>query len=273
MSNYVLAAFAGIIQGLTEFLPISSSGHLVLFHDYLKFDLPDNVAFDVTLHLGTLVALLLFFWRDVIRYIFAFLKSFVRWNVRNDIDQRLAWYLAIATIPGVIAGALWEDIIDSTLRNTVIVAVMMIAVGILLFVVDRFSKRQYSLDSITLPGAVGVGVAQAFALIPGVSRSGITIIAGLVQNLNRESAARFSFLLSMPIVAGAGAKKIFDLFTGSNGLSGEGTTLAIGFVTSAIVGYLCIKFFLKYLQSHSLAIFAYYRVILGVAILALLFWA
>lgn len=267
MSNYVLAIFAGIIQGLTEFLPISSSGHLVLFHDYLRFDLPDDVAFDVTLHLGTLMALLLFFWRDVVRYAGAFLKSFVRWNVKNDINQRLAWYLAIATVPGVIAGALWEDVIDSTLRNSMIVATMLIAVGVILYIADRTSKKQYSLDRITLPGAVVIGIAQALALIPGVSRSGITIIAGLAQKLNRESAARFSFLLSMPIVAGAGAKKMFDLYSKSGGAAGDGAVLAIGFVTSAIIGYLCIKYFLKYLQSHSLAVFAYYRVILGIAII------
>lgn len=265
------AIIAGVIQGLTEFLPVSSSGHLVLFHDLFNFDLPDNVAFDVVLHLGTLAALLLFFWRDVIRYLAAFFKSFVRWNVRTDIDQRLAWYLLLATVPGVIAGALWEDIIDTTLRNTLVVAITMIVVGIILFFVDRFSKKQYSLDSITLPGAIGIGVAQALALIPGVSRSGITIIAGLAQKLNREAAARFSFLLSMPIVAGAGIKKAFDLFTTSNSLSGQAIVLAVGFVTSAIVGYLCIKFFLKYVQSHSLAVFAYYRVAVGVIILITLF--
>ena len=267
MLDIFFAALAGVIQGLTEFLPISSSGHLVLFHDFFDFDLPDNVAFDVVLHLGTLMALLLFFWRDVIRYILAFFKSFVHWDIRSDIDQRLAWYLLIATVPGVIAGALWEDMIDTALRNTTVVAWMMIIIGIILFFADRWSKQQRTLSSISLSGAIGIGVAQALALVPGVSRSGITIIAGLAQKLNREAAARFSFLLSMPIVAGAGAKKMVDLLTSSNDLAGERIVLATGFVTSAIVGYLCIKFFLKYLQSHSLAVFAYYRVALGIIII------
>lgn len=271
MFQSLLALLAGSIQGLTEFLPVSSSGHLVLFHDFLNFDLPDDVAFDVVLHLGTFVSLLVFFWRDIIVYIKAFFQSIVSWNVAHDLNQRLAWQLALATIPAGVVGVLWEDIIDQAFRNASLVAVMLIFFGCLLFWADWYFKKQKSLETVTFTGALVIGFAQVLALIPGVSRSGITIIAGLSQNLNRQSAARFSFLLSMPIVVAAGAKKMFDLLTGPALVPGEGTVLLIGFASSAIVGYVCIKYFLKFLQSHSLAIFAYYRIALGVIVLLALF--
>jgi undecaprenyl-diphosphatase len=267
--NYFFAALAGFIQGLTEFLPVSSSGHLVVLHDIIGFNLPDNIAFDVVLHLGTALALLAFFWSDIIQYAKAFLLSLKTKPATFTSQQWLAWYLIIGTVPAGIVGFYFEDVIDTLLRNISVVAVALIVVGILLYFADRFFTSKRDLASLTMSKALGIGCAQALALIPGVSRSGITIIAGLATGLHREAAARFSFLLAIPIVAVAGLKEIGSLFAaGSTESMGE---LAIGFVVSAIVGFLCIKFFLRFLQSHSLAFFAYYRIVLGISILMYLY--
>lgn len=268
----VQAAVAGLIQGLTEFLPISSSGHLVVLHDFLNFNLPDDVAFDVVLHLGTLGALVLFFYRDIVRYAVALLHSFGAWQLRQNLDQRLAWYLLIGTAPAALVGFVWEDTIVFVFRSSALVAVMLIVFGVVLYAVDRFAHQSRTLQDITLGTAVLVGFAQAVALIPGVSRSGITIIAGLTQKLNRESAARFSFLLSIPIVFGAGCKKALDMASAGSLGGADMLLLTVGFFTALISGYACIKYFLRFLQNHSLAIFAYYRIALGLVILVVL-WA
>lgn len=266
--TYILSIFAGILQGLTEFLPISSSGHLVLFHDLLKIDLPDDLTFDVILHLGTLVALILFFWSDIIKYLKAFLKSFISSDFKNDIEQKLAWYILIATIPAAVFGYLFEEQIKSIFRNPNSVALMLIIFGIFLGLADKFGKKLKEIKQLNLSNSLVIGLAQAIALIPGVSRSGITIIAGLSQKLKRESAARFSFLLSMPIIFGAGIKKISEISISQNN---EIIVLVLGFLSAAISGYLCIKYFLKFLENHSLWVFVWYRVVLGVVILVILF--
>jgi undecaprenyl-diphosphatase len=274
--NYVYAALAGVIQGLTEFLPVSSSGHLLLFHDLFGFQVPDEIAFDVVLHLGTLTALLAFFWQDVIRYLRAFFTSFGSWRGRLanlTIDQRIAWYLVIATIPGAAFGFLLEDQIDAWFRNPTGVAIMLIVFGVVLYVVDRFAKKERTMDQLGFGGAIGIGLAQVLALVPGVSRSGITMIAGLAQKLNRDAAARFSFLLSMPIIFGAGAKKVIDLVQGPALSSAMMTEMLIGFVTSAVVGYFCIRYFLQYIRRHSLSVFVWYRIVVGVAVLVYLGFA
>ncbi len=259
---------AGIIQGLTEFLPVSSSGHLVLFHNLSNFDFFDQLFFDVIVHLGTLLSLIFFFWKEIWRYVFAFLSSFLKFD-RNNIDQKMAWYLFFATLPAAFAGYFFEDMIEMTFRNPVIVAFMLIFFGIVLYFVDLYSVKVLDFSQIKLKNSLIIGLAQIIALVPGVSRSGITIIAGLSQKLKRESAAKFSFLLSAPIIFGAGMKKIFDLASGNIG-DFSYLVLIFGFFSSMISGYLCIKYFLKFLQSHSLKIFAYYRVILGIVILLFL---
>jgi len=271
MIDIIYSIIAGIVQGLTEFLPVSSSGHLVVLHDFLKFDFIDNLAFDVVLHLGTLFALVIFFWSDILKYLRAFFQSLAKWNLRNDVNQRLAWYILIATFPAAIAGYFFENGIELFFRQTSLVAAMLIVVGVLLYLADRFSARIKTIDQLSFSSSLLIGIAQAIALIPGVSRSGITIIAGLTQKLNRESAARFSFLLSIPIVFGAGAKKVFDLFTSQSISSSDVVVLILGFLSSVIVGYFCIKYFLRFLQSHSLSVFVYYRIVLGLLIFTLLF--
>lgn len=264
--NYLYSILTGIIQGLTEFLPISSSGHLVVFHDLFGFDFIDNLAFDVVLHLGTLVALVLFFWQDIIKYLKAFFQSFFNWNIRGDVNQRLAWYILIATIPAIIVGYFLEEQIELVFRKTLLVAIMLLAFGILLYLADRVSLKIKTMDQLTFPGSFLIGIAQAIALVPGVSRSGITIIAGLSQKLNRESAARFSFLLSIPIVFGAGVKKISDLVI-QRSSDMDFLVLMFGFLSATLTGYFCIKYFLRFLQRYPLTIFAVYRVVFGVVIL------
>lgn len=266
MNQYLLSILAGMIQGLTEFLPISSSGHLVIFHDFFGFNLADDLFFDVALHLATLFALILFFWKDILKLIKSFFQSLVSWNLKNDVSQRLSWYILIGTIPAVIIGYFLESEMELIFRNSLIVAVMLIAFGLLLYLADQFSQKIKDLKQLTFLGSIIIGVAQALALVPGVSRSGITIIAGLTQKLKREYAARYSFLLSMPVVFGAGIKKILDLhflqFDQSQIL-----ILILGFISATLTGFFAIKYFLKFLQNHSFKFFAYYRIILGFVVL------
>ena len=265
--NYFLAIFAGILQGVTEFLPVSSSGHLVLFHDILGFDLPDNLTFDVVLHLGTLLALVIFFKKEIFLYVRALLLSIIGQCPKNDLSARLAWYLVLASIPAALAGYFFENQIKNIFRSSIVVSLMLIIFGILLYLADKFFKKEKNLAAINLKNSLIIGCGQALALVPGVSRSGITIIAGLSQKLKRETAARFSFLLSMPIVFGAGVKKMMDI---ENINFSETLIYLLGFIFSALTGYFCIKYFLKFLQNNSLKVFAFYRIGLGIIILLII---
>jgi len=263
MTNYILAIFAGIIQGLTEFLPISSSGHLILFHDIFNFSLPDDLLFDVILHLGTLIALLTFFYRDVEKIIRGFLSSLTNWNLVNNFNQRLAWLVVIGTVPAVVIGYLAEDIIESAFRSSLLVASTLIIGAAIIWLADKYSIRQREVGQLTLRDAIIIGLAQAVALIPGISRAGSTIVAGLWLKMKREEAARFSFLLSIPAVFGATVKKLLDMEWQSADL----TLLLLGGLASALTGYFVVKYLLKYLSSHSLSVFVWYRVALGSAVL------
>jgi len=267
--DYLLSIFAGVIQGLTEFLPVSSSGHLVLFHEIFNFNFPDNVLFDVSLHLGTFVALFIFFYRDIEKMIRGFFSSLSNWNLKNNYNQRLAWLVIIGTIPAVIVGYLFDDFIEQNFRSPLTVGIMLIVVGILFWISEKKSIRQNNLQSMKRSDALLVGIAQILALIPGTSRSGITIIAGMGRKLKRDEAARFSFLLSMPIIFGAGIKKIIDIdsFGDVNFL-----LLFVGGISSAITGYFVVKYLIKYLSGHSLNIFAWYRLTIGCLILIWFFF-
>lgn len=268
--DILYSIIAGVIQGLTEFLPISSSGHLVLFHDFLNFDLPDNLAFDVVLHLGTLVALLIFFWSEIWKYFLAWLQSFINWDLKANINQRLAWYILVATLPAAVVGYFLEEQIENSFRQPILVAFMLIIFGVILYLADRFFRQEKVINQLKLNNSLVIGFFQILALIPGVSRSGITIIAGLSQKLKRDQAAEFAFLIAIPIIFGAGLKKALDLFNAGTVAGSEFFILTLGFLFSAFTGYLCIKYFLKFLQSHSLTVFAYYRIILGILILIFL---
>jgi undecaprenyl-diphosphatase len=267
--NIFIAIFLGIIQGLTEFLPVSSSGHLVFFHDVLNLDSIDNLTFDVALHLGTLVALVVFFYKDIIKYLQAFLKSFVNWNLKNDLDQKIAWLILISMIPAGLLGYFGEEIIKNLFRSPLSVAIVLILFSFFFFIAEKYSQKQKDFSSLTWSKAFVIGLGQAIALIPGVSRSGITIITGLSYHLKREVAARFSFLMSIPIIFAAGVKKFID--AGLTELNAQIGIYLFGFLSSAIVGYFCIKYFLAFLKKYSLNWFAVYRIILGLIILIYLF--
>jgi undecaprenyl-diphosphatase len=267
------AIFLGIVQGLTEFIPISSSAHLVIVPWLFQWTDPalESLAFDVALHLGTLLALLVFFASDWVKLIRAGVASIVERKIGSDPDRRLAWLLVIGCIPGAIAGALFESTIEELFHapNAPIQPAAMIAMGViiallgaLLLMAERLARHERDMSGLSLRDAIWIGLAQALAIFPGVSRSGSTITAGLAVGLKRETAARFSFLLSAPIIAGAGAKSLLDIYQGlKTGAIAQADLILfpIGFIAAALSGYLCIKFLLRFLQKNPTDIFVYYR--------------
>ncbi|MBU0597890.1 undecaprenyl-diphosphatase UppP [Patescibacteria group bacterium] len=267
--DYLYSIILGIIQGLTEFWPISSSGHLVVAHEWMDFSLANDLSFDVALHLGTLAALVIYFSRDIYKYIVSFFKSFANWNLHNDLDQRMSWFILVGTIPAAVVGFFISGLAETVFRNLWLVALLLIGIGLLFLAFERIFKKTKGLDQLGRRGAIIVGIAQVFAFVPGVSRSGITILAGLTQGLTRAAAARFSFLLSVPIVFGAGIKKIIESVNAGN-TSDEWVLMLIGFLSAAIVGYLAVAFLMRYLVWHSLDVFAYYRILLGIVIILIL---
>ena len=278
----IQAIILGVVQGLTEFVPISSSAHLIIIPWLFHWSDP-GLAFDVALHLGTLAALLWFFAADWVRLVRAGIASIVERKVGNDSDRRLAWLLIIGTIPGAIAGVLGESKIEElfhqpdaphTPEAMVAMAIVIALLGAALFVAERIARHLRGLAQVSLKDTVIIGLAQALSIFPGVSRSGSTITAGLALGLQREAAARFSFLLATPIVAGAGFKSLYNVYselkTGAMAQP-ELFLFAIGFVAAAISGYLSINFLLRYLQKNSTDIFVYYRWLLAALIITIAF--
>jgi undecaprenyl-diphosphatase len=257
------AACHGVVQGLSEFLPISSSGHLILGRALLGWDLGRfGLPFDVACHVGTLLAVVAFFARDVRAMVVALPGGMLG---RPGEYERLIRLIAIGCLPLIPVVLLFLDVIESV-RSPAVVAAALAVGGVGLLVAERFGTMHRSEDSITPIEALLIGVAQASALIPGVSRSGATLTVAMLFGLRREAAARFVFLLSLPAVAAAAAKEALDL--SDVGMEGVPVTLLlVGLVSSAIVGYLTIRFFLRYLANHSLAVFAYYRFVLAAATL------
>jgi undecaprenyl-diphosphatase len=250
------AALLGVLQGLTEFLPVSSSGHLILARAFFGWD-PGRygVPFDVACHVGTLVAVLAYFWRDVWRLIEAAPGALAG---RHGEWYQLARLILVGTIPIVIIGALFADVIETSLRSPLVVAVTLVIGGIGLIVAEHYGARNREVNRLGYAGALIVGVAQAAALAPGISRSGATITAAMLLGLERHTAARFVFLMSLPAILAAAAKEAFTLR--GVGLAGVPISLfAVGFLVSAVVGYLTVKYFMRFLVTHSLSGFAYYR--------------
>jgi undecaprenyl-diphosphatase len=258
----------GITQGLTEFAPVSSSGHLILVPWLFGWNIVNdpalNKTFDVALHMGTLIGALIYFRRDVWRYLQAWIRS-IRTRKVSSVDERIAWALVIGTIPGAIIGALFEGVIEEKLGQPWLIAVMLAIFGVVLYVVDRRSPSTFGLEGIDVRRGLIVGLAQAVALQPGVSRSGITMTAGRALGLDRESAARFSFLLAMPIVAGAGALKAVGV--AHTGFQGFATQFLWGFVASAVSGFLVIWGLLAYLRRHDFRFFMIYRLVVAAIVL------
>lgn len=251
---YIKSIILGVVQGLTEFLPISSSGHLILFRQILKFNLTDNLAFDASLHLGSLFALILFFKDEIFGY------------CKNRGGQRMVWLVLIAALPAGFFGLFFENLIAVRFFSATSISLALIIGGILFIIFEKFSPQESSLEKLTFKSAAIIGLAQILAFIPGVSRSGITIIAGLGRKLNRESAAKFSFLLAIPIIFAAAVKKICDLsFEPLN--FNEIMIFILGFFSALISGYFCVKYSLRYLRNYSLIPFAVYRFLLALLII------
>jgi undecaprenyl-diphosphatase len=262
----IQAIVLGIVQGLTEFLPISSTAHLRIVPALL--DWPDpGAAFTAIVQLGTMLAVLVYFWREILQISAAWVRGIVDREVRAGAEYRIAWYVIFATIPIGVLGLAFSDQIETGARNLWLIASTLVTLGLVMLVADRTSKRNRDEEHLNLGDGLLIGLAQAAALVPGVSRSGATITAGLFRGLTREAAARFSFLLSIPAVVFSGlfeARKIGDPGGPPIGVTGLATLLAF------VVGYASIAWLLRYLSRHSTAVFVGYRVLLGAVLFALL---
>jgi undecaprenyl-diphosphatase len=264
--NFFESAILGLVQGLTEFIPVSSTGHLILTRELLGLPLAGSISFDAILQLATAVALICYFWRDI-------------WNIISLKNKNLILPLIIGTIPAVILGLLLESYMDTYFRGTHVVAVALIAGSIVFFFAERFLRTNHPVIGMTpllsqggengpvsLRQGFFIGLFQCLALVPGFSRSGATISGGLFNRLSREDAARFSFLLSIPIILGTGLKKLLDIYQGGE-LATVEHSLFIAAIFAFVSGLLAIHFLLKFLKNHSLNYFGIYRIILAAAIL------
>lgn len=258
-----------IIQGITEFLPISSSAHLILPSQILGW--PDQgLAFDVAVHIGSLLAVVAYFWKTLVSIAQHWLLSLVK-KPHEETEARLGWWIIIATLPAVAFGYVFEDFIETHLRSVLVIATTTIVFGLLLWWADRHAGESQSLKSMTLKSVLVIGFAQALALIPGTSRSGITMTAALMMGLNRVDSARFSFLLSIPLILAAGTLKSYDLV--QNPEAFDLTAMAYGTVLSFVSALACIVLFLKWIERSGFLPFVIYRLVLGAALFLLYFFA
>ena len=260
----------GVIQGLTEFLPVSSTAHLYLTSWAFGWQ-AETLDFDIMLHIGTLLALILYFFRDWVQIIAQAFGLHIGRDNELRLNHMLLWLLVIGSIPIGIIGFLFNKQAETTWRTPWVMGAMLILVGILMYLVENSSKKARDLASVNGPDAVIIGAAQALAVIPGTSRSGISISAGLFRDLTSQTAARFSFLLSAPAVAGAAAKAVWDMYKGHQLHTFLEAPFLVGVGVSAFTGCLVIGWFLQYLRRSSLRPFVYYRIIFGIIVLALAF--
>jgi undecaprenyl-diphosphatase len=270
MSDVLVAIILGLVQAITEFLPISSSAHLILAREVLNFSTIDGLTFDVALHIGTLLAVVVYFWGDLRWLARGFLSSVARRTGAADPAARLSWYVIAGCVPAGLVGLFFEKPIENYLRHPSVIVFTLLAGAFLFLWVERRFRHEGEMSTLSLKQAVAIGAAQSLALIPGVSRSGITIVTGMMCGLRRDQAARFSFLMASPLMLAAGAKKMLDL-AGQPISSSQMTVLAVGVATSAIAGWLVIRFLLDFLRRHGLDSFAYYRIALAIVI-AVVLW-
>lgn len=276
----ISAAVLGIVQGLTEFLPISSSAHLILVPWLLGWN-PEGLVFDVSLHVGTAAAILAYFWRDWVTLIREAIRGLVAGRPLGNPQRKLAWLLVVGSVPAGIAGLLFEKQVEATLRSPLFTVATLALLAGVLYLAERISRRTRPLEDYGWADAVWIGLSQALALIPGVSRSGITISTAMLRDSNRFAAARFSFLLATPVTVGAGmieGWKFINALRASavavpSGPVGAApanwSVLAVGVSCAAITGFLCIRYFLRYLQTRTFIPFVVYRIVLAAVIL---FW-
>lgn len=262
------------IQGLTEFLPVSSSGHLRIFSTWF-FGQDAGASFTAVVQLGTEAAVLVFFFKDIVRILVAWFRGVFSAEHRHDPDYRLGWYVIVGSIPIALIGFFGKDFIRDAARNLWITAIVLILFSFVFLLAEKFGRQDRpvdakSLEGLTMKDAIVMGLAQCLALIPGVSRSGGTISAGLFLNMSREAAARFSFLLAIPAVLASGLFSLPDAFEPSVGQSASGIQLLVGSAIAFVIGYAAIAWLLRFVQNHSLAWFAGYRILLGALVMILL---
>ncbi len=262
MSWWEAVALA-LIQGLTEFLPISSSAHLILPSQLLGWE-DQGLAFDVAVHVGTLLAIVCYFRRDVADLLKAWCTSITK--RQHSEDSKLAWLIIVATVPAGLAGVVLNDLIETHLRSVAVIASTTIVFGLVLWWADQRGSRRHALQQLDLRGALFIGLAQALALVPGTSRSGITMTAALLMGFTREASARFSFLLSIPLIAAAGGLKTLELL--EQGSDSEWGLVALGTVVAFVSAYLCITAFLQFLERIGFTPFVIYRLLLGAILIA-----
>lgn len=248
-----------VVQGFAEFLPISSSGHLVLLHQLIALPGVDTLSFDVALHWGTLIALIIAFWPDILRLLAGWRRSLRARSVKDNPDGRLAWLLLLGTVPAVVVGEIIHVTVgEDAIRQPWVVVSALVVGGIVLLFADRFGRHDRTIQDVTVRDALLIGTLQTLAFIPGISRSGATIITALLLSMKRGAAVRFAFLLSIPVIVLAGIKQGFGL-AGSGPAPGELKTMALGIMLTAVIGYFVIRWFLRFVNRHTLSVFAYYR--------------
>lgn len=266
--TFLQAIVLGIVQGLTEFIPVSSSGHLVLVPHFLGWEFAHDQAFifDVLVQWGTLLAVLIYFWKDLTAIGTAFVKGILAGKPFADSDAKMGWYLIIATLPAVVAGLSCKDLIENAFASPKMTGVFLLGTAVLLVIAETVGHRNRSMAEITWKDSLWIGFSQVLALLPGVSRSGSTIAGGMTRHLDRSSAARFSFLMSVPVMLGAGVLAFKDLAE----LQGAGDFLApllVGFLVALVSGYIAIRWLIAYLSKHSLYVFAAYCTVLGLVVI------
>lgn len=279
----IAAIVLGMIQGLTEFLPVSSSAHLILIPWVLGWN-PEGMIFDVALHLGTAIAILAYFWRDWTAMAREVILGIREGCPLGNSQRKLAWLLVLGTLPAMTVGLAFEKYVERNLRSPLISVCTLVVFAVLIYVAERMGRKSRSLGQIDLGDSIWVGASQALALIPGVSRSGITISTGLLRGLDRDAAARFSFLLATPVITGAAMLQGWHLFkvarhpelaAAAGALTSAGSikwsVLAGGVTSSVVVGFLCIRYFLRYVQKNGFLPFVIYRIVLALIVLLLYF--
>lgn len=264
---YVESIVLAVVQGITEFLPVSSSGHLLLVHTAFG-QVESTLGFDVALHWGTVLAMIVVFRHDLKKLIKDWWTSIHSWN--GSVEQRLPWYLLLAGIPAGVVGVLFGNQIEAIFRSTDWVILLLVAVAFLFFAVEKASTQSRHMTQMNWKDALMIGVAQVLALVPGTSRSGITMVAGMARNLTREQAARFSFLSAIPLIFAAGVKELLDVIQAGRVDGPEGLSMLLGVVVAALVGYVALQFLLHFVVKYSLRVFAWYRIILAILVLLLI---
>jgi undecaprenyl-diphosphatase len=261
----IQALILGIVQGLTEYIPVSSTANLILIPWLLgwNFSPEAKVAFDILVQWGTLVGVIIYFWRDILQIIRAVFSGLAHRKPFETFEARLGWLVVVATIPAVIAGVFIKRYLEQLYQMYILISIILMLGGVLMLAAERFGQRTRDLKQMAWLDAVIVGVWQIFAMIPGFSRSSVTISGGMLRHFNREDAARFSFLMSIPALLGAGVIALKDLFDDPALLASLATPLLVGFLAAAITGYLSIRWLLGYLKTRSLTIFVIYRFVFG----------